>query len=1478
MKPVQNYAKNFIVKELREKAQTDLDIKNLYFRPFNTVGLDSVYINNPEGDTILVAGNISASIDLFELLKQNIVVSTTRLSDFSVHLSKYSQDSTLNIQFLIDAFSSKEKKKESKLKFQINAVNLSNGNFSYNVLDLPKISNNRFDKNHISVSNLHAKIALKSLQSDSLNLQIRKLGLKEKSGFEITNLLGRLITKNNHASLKGFELLLPDSKIEFGRLDLVLPASLKKDTLHSHEDDIKIDFELAESYISLNDISAFVPQFKGINEKAYIKSSISGYEHNVKMTDLDLKFGDKLQLKANAELIDWFDGGDTYLLTTIDELRVSGKDIEDIANIFSIKEVKLPKGIAEQKNILFQGDLSGYLTQLTAFGSLDTDDGIIRTDLLLGFDKKEKFFSFIKGKIYTTDFQLGNFLQNKNLGNTSFNIALDMNKRLHREFEGTVRGEVHDFFFKDYLYNDIQIDAAYKNKKLDGSFAINTENGDLSFSGFLDRSGNLPELNFTADVNNIQLDKLNLVEKLANSYLSLNINANFIGSDIDNAQGYISVDSLEMYKDEQLFKINEFNLRASGLSATKDRNIELKSDLISGYILGESTLLDLAKSFKYTLHQYLPALFPQDSIKSSKLNNFRYHFEIANTEELSSMFQLPVIVYEPAVINGFYRNEDNKFKIDIRTPHIKAGGTKILSGLVQAEDIDGSISTTIKTLIEGKNQVLNDITVNSNGKEDRIKTTIDLTNTSKARAEGSFSFLTQFEHPSEEEGLITKINLDESKLLLNNAKWILDKSTIIIDKKRVEINNFNLHTQDSKQELKIGGKYSQYDSSNILKAQLKDIDLSYIFETLAIDALKFGGGASGNLFVSSIEGKPYANTRLNVKDFEFHGTHLGNLDLFSELNEETNEVMMSGLITSKENKKTTVEGTIDPIKQELSINFDADSIDISFLHAYAESIFSKVSGRGTGQIHLHGDFSNVTVEGIANIIDGNIGIKFLNTDYTFSDVVYLKEGLIYFNDIAFKDQYGNIAKGNGKIVHNYFQDIMYHIEFNANNFLVYNATEQHNPIFFGKVYGSGKGIIGGDEKEVNIDINMQTKENTLVRMNFMEEEVSEYSFITYVEPDPETHEDKHQRMAPIKTDSEMNINMNFYIDATPDATFELVMDPVGGDILRGSGSGAMQFVWSSKLEPQLYGTYNVTKGDYNFTFQRIMTRKFSIQEGSTVQFQGDPFQALLDVNAIYKVTATLSDLDNELVKQSGQASIPVHCILNLTGQLKRPNVRLDIDFPTANADVERQIKSYMDTEDMINKQVAYLLLMSKFYTPDDGRVDHPSSDFTVVASATLSSQLTKIISQIDSRWQIGTHIRLNDTDMSNKEIELIMSSRLLNDRLLINGNFGYRDNPFLKQDAVITDIDIEYLLNSSGTWRIKAYNHYNEKFYYLQDNKGVQTQGVGLMYRKDFDKVSDLFPWRRKKVEVVSDTLQSILPNSLQKGSELSDFVKFRKK
>ncbi|MCU6167708.1 hypothetical protein KWH76_23170, partial [Enterobacter roggenkampii] len=127
----------------------------------------------------------------------------------------------------------------------------------------------------------------------------------------------------------------------------------------------------------------------------------------------------------------------------------------------------------------FIGDISGYLKQLTAFGSLDTDLGIVKTDVLFGLNPRNGISSFVHGKVYTSDFELGKLLDNKDLNKISLNLSVDLEKPTYGKIRGTADGDIHNFDFKGYTYKEISLDAAYDGLRVDGQLDVNDENGIL---------------------------------------------------------------------------------------------------------------------------------------------------------------------------------------------------------------------------------------------------------------------------------------------------------------------------------------------------------------------------------------------------------------------------------------------------------------------------------------------------------------------------------------------------------------------------------------------------------------------------------------------------------------------------------------------------------------------------------------------------------------------------------------------------------------------------------------------------------------------------------------------------------------------------------------------------------------------------------------------------------------------------------------
>ena len=405
--------------------------------------------------------------------------------------------------------------------------------------------------------------------------------------------------------------------------------------------------------------------------------------------------------------------------------------------------------------------------------------------------------------------------------------------------------------------------------------------------------------------------------------------------------------------------------------------------------------------------------------------------------------------------------------------------------------------------------------------------------------------------------------------------------------------------------------------------------------------------------------------------------------------------------------------------------------------------------------------------------------------------------------------YGNQGTMNGYLHYTHFKNLSYRFNFNVNNMLLMNTKESVDFPFYGTVYGTGNASIAGNAAEgVNIDVAMTTNRNT----NF-----------TYIKDNVTT------------------------ATSNQDATMRIIMDPIAGDYISGRGTGNIRTEFYNKGDVKLFGNYRISQGIYKFSLQEVIRKDFIIKDGSTITFNGNPANANLDIQANYTVnSASLNDLISDASDFVNQTNVKVNCVMNLSGHLTSPTIKLDLELPNERDEIEALVRNYIPTDEQMNMQILYLLSIGKFYPSETFGTGQNSDMMSSVLSSTLSGQLNNALSQIidNNNWNVGTNFSTGEKGWTDMEFEGMLSGQLLNNRLLINGNFGYRENPMANTNFV-GDFQAEWLVTRSGEIRLKAYNETNDR-YYTQTN--LTTQGIGIIFQKDFEKWNELLFWKKWKL------------------------------
>ncbi len=1436
--------------ELARLLGARLTIGSSHVYPFNRIQLSDVCLYDQQGDSLLYAQKLIAGVALQELFRKRLVFTNVQLYDFKVSLRRDSPSAPLNLQFIVDRFK-KEGNSSIDIHSQINTILARRGEVLYNIDSAPRQQPGVFDPHHIAVRNFLATVSLKSLSRDSINVNIRKISFDEQSGFSLLKFGAKLIGNRESVVLSNFRITLPHTDISMKKTSTDF---LSYDNLNEFFQKSTVDVHLEESHLMPADFGAFIPRLKNVRQTLNLETHLQGTPDNLS-GNLRIDCGNELHLSAEAVARNLSRPAETFFSGKVNELNVSSTLLPLL-----LQEI-IPErpGLAQRFMPLGAWQFSGQVDKtgagLNADGRLLCELGEIDGNVNMNISTGQSNDVFtLNGELTTTNFGIGKFFAVEPLlGDVALDIKLNLNQHTRGgDLWGRIEGEIDHVDFKGYTYRNIILSGNYNNTNYDGIVSIDDPNGKLHLIGTIDLFDTHPLVRVFAEGQDIRLGALNLAPQYAESKTSFNITSNFYGNHIDNIEGEIVIDTLSFENEGKVFSTGQFTITAEHNDSIK--RLHVASDVINGGLEGDYSFKHLKNQLVGLLSQYLPDLATESSpINGEKTdkNNFRYGFTVENSIELSSTLNLPITLQEQVQISGFFDGDKRRIGLNVYAPDLQFNSKHLFNNEINIENNDSIVNLSLRTQTYNKKGQYTGFSFDTEAKNNHILSRINWSNNSDTTFCGEISTLAHL--AGRDSTVDCHINVLPTRIIIGDSIWQVNPATIDIVDGKGRIEGIEVHHKE--QYLHIDGEVSK-DPSDNLNLSLNDIRLDYIFDALNLKNVVFGGQATGDIIIADLlNGTPRLSTKeFAVKDFSYNHATFGDLSLFSRWDNENRGIFLNGTVSQPNYPDTQVNGYIFPTRDSLNLHFDAQHISLAFLNPFTEKILKNVDGHATGKINFYGRFKALNVEGSALVDRFGFGIDYLNTRFYISDSIRLTPDAIIIDNMTLAGEDDHLGKVNGIMRHKHFKNIEYTLSASdINNMLVYNTTEKQNAVYYGKVYGSGSVSIEGNTQYTGIDINMITNDRSKFTFVLSDNaEAEEYQFITFVDRSRDFHksiqkEERPPLSAVLPETSSHLLSLNLQIDVNPQMSMNLLMDPATGDMIHATGSGNIRLEYNTFSDMKLYGTYTVEKGNYNFSLQDLITKDFIIKTGSSISFSGAPQNANLNIEAYYALTANLEDLDESFATEPdlNRTTIPVRALLFLTGNLQQPDFRFDLEFPTVTQDIDRRIRSIISTDDMVNRQIIYLLALSKFYTPDYMNVGQTrNNELVSVASSALSSQLNNLLGQINENVNIGTNLRSDKGDFSDVEVEVALSSQLLNNRLIINGNIGYRDNA-VNNNTFIGDFDLEYLLNKSGNIRLKAYNHYNDKNYYIKS--ALTTQGVGIMYRKEFNKWSEWFSWLRRR-------------------------------
>lgn len=1423
-----------------ETLGTKVSVGHIDIRFFNRLIVDDLLVYDQQQKKMLRAGRVSASIDLLPLFEGEVSISSAQLFGMQASIYRADANSPLNCQFVIDSLASKDTASHTHLNLSIGSLIIRHGAINYDQWDKPQVRN-AFSPYHVSVTDLSSHIILYKLTDDLLNVSLNKFSLNEASGLRINNLKTDIIYSPGNIRTKAFHLLMPETNISIP----LLSVNYKLDNGKLQPGSLRFKTQLHCNSISPKDFSAFLSP-TAVNSLPNISLSLAA-KGTDKEADVTLKghsLNDKsLSIDVHGTLLDFLSNIHGKLLLT--ELSVSENLVSNIASEFSLPDIVKRLG----------GITAAGSVQMFSKSHLTADAKVSATKVGSVVMDGTFHSNRIKAHVKTPQMDIAHLLNNSNFGTLRCDVDIDGTTTSGNDISSlAVKGTIDEVTYQHYTYHNIKVDGAYGKDVVEGSVSILDPYVKLIAEGSA-HLGRQKDIDATVELSHFSPSMLNISKSFVSDTFNGTLQTNLSGTSIDDITGTINLSDISIIDASD----KRPDVYISNVSITSEKNsdnsrrIELRSDFADVLLTGDIVLTKIPQSFTNLIASELHSI-PGLPRQEKNPNNFNIEADIKDIDFIKRLVDIPLDLKKPLTIDGYVNSIDNKANIQISAPHLFVSDMEFTKTELLLWTPESKLQTSLSTTLHDNDGIVS-FSLNGMADDDNLHSVITWDNKRSNVFKGELNTQARFFRSLAGKDAI-EISIPQSHFEVGDTIWNIHSQGINYEDGVLKVNQ--LAVGNDNQHVYINGTCSKSPTDTIV-ASLKDIDVSYILDLVNFHSVDFDGRATGKAMASSVFGDITARAQLLVRDFLFENGRMGDMSINATYSNATEQIDIDAVADDWEaDGKTLISGFVSPQRNELDLSVKAQNTRMEFVQTFCESFMKDANLRANGQVRIFGPFSGLNMTGGIRA-KGDFTITPTNCRYTLPDdsITFVPDDIV-FDNLLLKDRYGNKAYLSGGVHHKNLGRISYDFTAKTEKLLAYDFNSFGDNTFYGKAVIGGSIGIHGTGNELSITADATTLDDSFITYNAASPDaIASQDFITWRSKKAVEKERQDAAMAdtldaserhviahsiPLDNDlsnsgnSRTNIRMHFNVNVTPTARLHLLMDPLTGDYVDLFGSGGLRIEFYNKGSLEIFGIYNVERGLYRMTVQNLLRRDFSFLKGGTIAFGGDPYSASLNMQAAYNLNSvSLADLN---IGTSFKANnVPVTCLMNITGSPGRPNVGFGLNLPSLSSDARQMVLSVINSQDEMNQQVLYLLAVGRFYSQSDYRNNTGQGNLAMQSflSGTLTQQFNNVLNSVIGKrnWSIGANITPGADGMSNAEYEGILSGKLLNNRLIFNGQFGYRDNINTNSQNFIGDFSLQYLLTPNGNISLKVYNQANDRYF---TPNSLNTQGVGIVFQKEFGK------------------------------------------
>lgn len=928
----------------------------------------------------------------------------------------------------------------------------------------------------------------------------------------------------------------------------------------------------------------------------------------------------------------------------------------------------------------------------------------------------------------------------------------------------------------------------------------------------------------------------------------------FNTTDLDALEGDLHIDSLILPDEKEPLCINNLNLQVSNVD--EEHHITLNSDFANVDIHGNFNYGEVPLVIQRALHQDLPTLFPVTSHPQRIAENeIHLNASIQQAPLLEHFLGNSFRLLQPLICVANIIPQDKVFELKASAPAMSISNQELRNIVIDTHQEEEALKFRLDLLHANitATDSLN-VTLKANAINNSIKSELLWNTLTPKGYDGQLASTSTFQRDSLQ-NIHTQVHVLPTSFSIAGTPWKMHEADIRAKRNDYTINDIKV--SNGNKFLGVEGSIAD-DGRDSITVTMNDIQIEHVLNLVKFKALNIAGNVSGEAVLNHLKTKPQIGSNLLVKDLEINKGKMGDFTVdFGFGRKKEKSIDFIGNITEPMRGEITgIDGFIDLGDKALDLKVDAHNLNIDFLNHFTKNFFNRLHARTTGLCNIFGTFRDLDLQGNMQLDTFAVTMDVCGARYHAlpGDSILLRPGEIEFrhvhilDDLAGTDNRKHAGEVNGLVTHTKLRRFYYDINIATNDILTFNKP--HAGEFSAYVFTEGNIRVSGAPSSLEVNINAApTAGSTIVYDLTTPDATTNNEFIRFIDKDaqievPEIKELTQAKqkvfVVPDREDERVHININ----ANPNMAVKFKMGANNSDNITLYGDGTLHAHYYNKGDFELYGTYRVNSGTYQLSLQDIIRKDFQFQKGGSLVFGGDPNKATLNLQAVHTVSGvSLNDLTS--AQNFSKNNVRVNCLLNIQGSAAKPELSFDFDIPNVNEDEKQMVRSMISTEEDKNTQVLYLLGLGRFYPYEtNAQTNQTNAAMQGLLSSTLSGQLNNILTSAigSNNWNFGTNFSTGTLGWEDMDIEGMLSGRLFNNRLLVNGTFGYRNTP-ISNSNFIGDFDVQWFFTKSGHVSLKAYSETNDRYF---TKSSLTTQGIGIQVQKDFSNLRDLFGTKQK--------------------------------